>query len=98
MRSRASASWGSRGTAIVYGHDLDAAYLAPLAVSLTLHLRGRPLAGALVAVRALLFFIPSRLICQFDVPLFDQWRSIICLVFLGWLPWLSVRHVALQRA
>jgi Glycosyltransferase family 87 len=84
--------------AIVYGHDLDAVYLAPLAVSLTLHLRGRSLAGALVAALVVLFFVPSRLICQFEVPLLDQWRSVICLVFFGWLLWLSARHVALQRA
>jgi hypothetical protein len=84
--------------AIVYGHDLDAVYLAPLAVSLTLHLRGRPLAGALVAALVVLFFVPSRLVCQFEVPLLEQWRSVICLVFLGWLLWLSARHMALQRA
>ena len=83
--------------AIVYGHDLDAVYLAPLAVSLTLHLPGRPLASALVVVLVLLFFIPSRLICQFEVPVLDQWRSVICVVFLGWLLWLSARHVALQQ-
>jgi hypothetical protein len=84
--------------AVVYGHDLDAVYLAPLAVSLTFHLRGRSLAGVVLAVLVVLFFLPSRLICQFDVPLLDQWRSVICLVFLGWVLWLSARHVALQRA
>jgi hypothetical protein len=83
--------------AVVYGHDLDAVYLAPLAVSLTLHLRGRPLAGAVAAVLLVLFFVPSRWICQFGVPLLDQWRSVICLVLLGWVLWLSARHVALQR-
>jgi Glycosyltransferase family 87 len=81
---------------IVYGHDLDFVYLAPLAVSLTLHLRGRLLAGLLVAVLLALFFIPSRLICQFGHPVVDQWRTVICLVFLGWLVWLSVRHAAVQ--
>jgi hypothetical protein len=76
---------------IVYGHDLDFVYLAPLAVSLTLHLRGRPRAGLVVAGLLFLFFIPSRLICQFGHPVVDQWRTMIALVFLGWLLWLSVR-------
>ncbi len=83
---------------IVYGHDLDAVYLAPLAVSLTLHLRGRPGAGLVVAVLLGLFFIPSRLICQLGIPLLGQWRSAICLVFLGWLLWLSARHAASRSA
>jgi hypothetical protein len=76
---------------IVYGHDLDFVYLAPLAVSLTLHLRGRPRAGLVVAGLLFLFFIPSRLICQFGHPVVDQWRTMIALIFLGWLLWLSVR-------
>jgi len=79
------------GLGIVYGHDLDFVYLAPLAVSLALHLRGRPAAGWLVAGLTALFFIPSRFVCQFGMPLVSQWRSAICLVFLGWLLWLSVR-------
>src|SRR5262249_41475810 len=81
---------------IIYGHDLDAVYLAPLAVSLALHLRGRPTAGWLVAALTFLFFLPSRVICQFGLPLLSQWRSAICLVFLGWLLWLSVRQAALR--
>jgi len=81
---------------IVYGHDLDFVYLAPLAVSLTLHLQGRPAAGWLAAGLTVLFFIPSRLICQFGVPVLSQWRSAICLVFLGWLMWLSVRRASMQ--
>ena len=83
--------------AIVYAHDLDAVYLAPLAVSLTLHLRGRRRAGLLVAVLLGLAFIPSRWICQFGIPLLNQWRSPILLVFLGWLLWLSARHATSQR-
>jgi hypothetical protein len=83
---------------IVYGHDLDFVYLAPLAVSLTLHLRGRPAAGWLVLGLTALFFVPSRLVCQFGLPLLSQWRSAICLVFLGWLLWLSVRQAAAWRA
>jgi len=79
---------------LVYGHDLDLVYLAPLAVSLALHLRGRPAAGLLVAALVVLFFIPSRLICPLGLPVVGQWRSVICLVFLGWLSWLSVRRVA----
>jgi len=76
---------------IVYGHDLDCVYLAPLAVSLTLHLRGSVTGGVLVALLLAIFFIPSRLICQLDSPLIGQWRTLICLIFLGWLSWLSVR-------
>jgi hypothetical protein len=87
---------GSLG--IVYGHDLDFVYLAPLAVSLTLHLRGHPAAGWALAALTAVFFIPSRLVCQFGLPLLDQWRSAICLIFLGWLLWLSARHAAEQPA
>jgi hypothetical protein len=83
---------------LIYGHDLDSVYLAPLAVSLTLHLRGRPAASWLVAGLTALFFIPSRLVCQFEIPLLSQWRSAICLVFLGWLLWLSVQHAAMPAA
>jgi hypothetical protein len=83
---------------IVYGHDLDFVYLAPLAVSLTLHLRGRLRAGVVVAVLLGLFFIPSRLICQFGHPVVDQWRTLIALVFLGWLLWLSVRAASAQTS
>src|SRR5262249_24690963 len=81
---------------IVYAHDLDSVYLAPLAVSLTLHLRGNSLGGVVVAVLVALFFIPSRWICQYGLPVVSQWRTVICLIFLGWLLWLSVRHAALQ--
>jgi hypothetical protein len=81
---------------IVYGHDLDFVYLAPLVVSLTLHLRGRTAAGWLVAALTVLFFIPSRLICHFGVPVLSQWRSAICIVFLGWLLWLSQRQAATE--
>jgi Glycosyltransferase family 87 len=77
--------------AIVYGHDLDFVYLAPLAVSLTLHLRGRPRAALVVAGLLALFFIPSRLICQLGHPVIGQWRTLIALLFLGWLLWLSIR-------
>jgi len=84
--------------AVVYGHDLDAVYLAPLAASLTLHLRRRPRAGALVALLLVLLFVPSRWVCRFGVPLLDQWRSAILLVFRGWVLWLSARHVALERS
>jgi hypothetical protein len=77
---------------LIYGHDLDCVYLAPLAISLTLHLRGRPVAGWLAAALAILFFIPSRFVCQFGMPVLSQWRSAICLVFLGWVLWLSMRH------
>ena len=83
---------------LIYGHDLDAVYLAPLAVSLTLHLRGRRLAGWVAAALVVLFFIPSRFVCQFGVPLLGQWRSVICLVFLGWVLWLSVRQAAASRS
>jgi hypothetical protein len=83
---------------LIYGHDLDCVYLAPLAVSLTLHLRGRPIAGWVAAALVVLFFIPSRFVCQFGVPLLSQWRSAICLVFLGWVLWLSVRHAAAASA
>jgi glycosyl transferase family 87 len=83
---------------LIYGHDLDCVYLAPLAVSLTLHLRGRPIAGWIAAALVVLFFIPSRFVCQFGVPLLSQWRSAICLVFLGWVLWLSVRHAAAASA
>ena len=84
--------------AIVYGHDLDFVYLAPLAVSLTLHLRGRPRAGLVVAALLALFFIPSRLICQFGHPIIDQWRTLIALFFLGWLLWMSVRDASVRVA
>ena len=77
---------------LIYGHDLDCVYLAPLAISLTLHLRGRQVAGWLAAALAILFFIPSRFVCQFGMPVLSQWRSAICLVFLGWVLWLSMRH------
>jgi hypothetical protein len=83
---------------LIYGHDLDSVYLAPLAVSLTLHLRGRPAAGWVVAGLTALFFIPSRFVCQFEMPLLSQWRSAICLVFLGWVLWLSVQHAAMPPA
>lgn len=84
------------GLGIVYGHDLDFVYLAPLAVSLALHLRGRPTAGWVVAGLTAVFFVPSRFVCQFGLPLLSQWRSAICLVFLGWLLSLSVQHAAVQ--
>jgi len=79
---------------LVYGHDLDFVYLAPLAVSLVLHLRSRPGAGALVVALLALSFIPSRFVCQFGLPLLDQWRTGICLVFLGWVLGMSARHAA----
>ena len=83
---------------IVYGHDLDFVYLAPLAVSLTLHLRGRPRGGLVVAALLALFFIPSRLICQFGHPVIDQWRTLIALFFLGWLLWMSMRDASIRVA
>ena len=98
LRGRRARAAALISLAAVYGHDLVAAYLAPLAVSLTLHLRGRPLTGALVALLLVLFFVPSRWVCQSGVPLLDQWRSAILVVFLGWVLRLSARHVALQRA
>lgn len=79
---------------LIYGHDLDFVYLAPLAVSLGLHLRGRPASSWLVAALLALSFIPSRFICQFGIPILDQWRTAICLVFLGWVLWMSARHAA----
>ena len=84
--------------AIVYGHDLDFVYLAPLAVSLTLHLRGRPRGGLVVAALLAVFFIPSRLICQFGHPVIDQWRTLIALFFLGWLLWMSTRDASIRVA
>jgi hypothetical protein len=81
---------------IVYAHDLDCVYLAPLAVSLTLHLRGSSRGGMLVALLLALLFVPSRWICQYGLPVVDQWRTVICLIFLGWLLWLSVRHAAVR--
>jgi hypothetical protein len=83
---------------LVYGHDLDSVYLAPLAVSLALHLRGRSAAGWVVAGLTALFFIPSRFVCQFGMPLLSQWRSAICLGFLGWVLWLSMQHAAAPEA
>jgi hypothetical protein len=77
---------------IVYGHDLDFVYLAPLAVSLTLHLRGRPRTGLVVAGLLALFFIPSRFICQLRHPVIGRWRTQRC--SLSWLLW--IRH-ARQR-
>jgi hypothetical protein len=81
---------------IVYGHDLDFVYLAPLAVSLALHLQGRPAAAVVVAGLVVLFFVPARVMSRVGLPVLDQWRTVICLVFLGWVLWLSVRHAAVR--
>jgi len=81
---------------LVYAHDLDSVYLAPLAVSLTLHLRGNSRGWAFVTLLLALLFTPSRWVCQYGLPVVSQWRTVVCLIFLGWLLWLSVRHAAVQ--
>jgi hypothetical protein len=76
--------------ALVYVHDGELIFLAPVVASLWLHLGHRPRAWlpALVMLAGLCF--PGRLVRELGVPVLNQWRTVILLGGLGTIVSLSL--------
>ena len=76
---------------LVYGHDADLIYLAPLIAALWLHVAHRPTAWAWVGAIIALLFVPNRLMQAAPVPLLAHWLTPTVIAATVTLLWCSLR-------
>lgn len=77
---------------LVYAHDSELFYLAPVAAAVWLHVAHRPGARLAAALCATILFIPQRVLRDSGVRILDHWRTAIVLIALGSLIWMGWRE------
>jgi len=78
---------------LVYGHDYDYVYLAPLAAALCGYLLSVPHSWRWVGAMTLALYIPQRLVRVADVPILNHWRTLVILAMAT----LLLQHAARRR-
>jgi hypothetical protein len=79
-------------------HDYDLVVLAPLAGAIAVRASGSVPASAVALGATALLFVPQRALRGFEIAVLNQWRVVVVLALVSWLPFLIAQSKSRPQA